>query len=117
MKRVELYNRMVARDTGIDSQKPRRGINGCLTMTCGGSPKRAASSASYPIVFEDNFGASMEGIHSAALGLQAERGQIGLVIVDYMQIANADDAGRRRREPNRVQEVGEISRGFKKISR
>jgi replicative DNA helicase len=38
------------------------------------------------------------------------------VIVDYIQIANADETGRRRREPNRVQEVGEISRGFKKLA-
>lgn len=116
MKRVELYNRMVARDTGIDSQKPRRGINGLTDDDLRRITEARGNIMSYPIVFSDNFGISMEGIHSAALGLQAERGQIGLVIVDYMQIANADEPGKRRREPNRVQEVGEISRGFKRLA-
>lgn len=116
MKRGELYNRMVARESGVDSQKSRRGINALTDDDLRRITEARGKLRDYPVVFEDNFGVSMEGIHSAALGLQAERGPVGLVIVDYIQIANADEVGRRRREPNKVQEVGEISRGFKRLA-
>ena len=116
MKRGELYNRMVARESGVDSQKSRRGIYALTDDDLRRITEARRVLRDHPIIFEDNFGISMEGIHSAALGLQAERGQVDLVIVDYVQIANADEPNRRRREPNRVQEVGEISRGFKRLA-
>lgn len=116
MKRVELYNRMVARESGVDSRKPRQGLGALTDDELLRITEARGRLREYPFVFEDNFGVSMEGIYGAAQGLQAERGRVDLVIVDYIQIANADEPGRRRREPNKVQEVGEISRGFKRLA-
>jgi replicative DNA helicase len=116
MSRVELWNRMIAHASGVDSQKPRQGLDALNDDELRRITEARRILREHPIVFEDNFGISMAGIHSAALGLHAERGQVDLVIVDYIQIANADEPERRRREPNKVQEVGEISRGFKRLA-
>jgi replicative DNA helicase len=73
----------------------------------------AAAMEGYRLALRDDFGLALEGVIGGAVGLQAEHGAIDLLIVDYLQLTTT---GTKRREPNRVQEVSEISRGLKKLA-
>ena len=56
---------------------------------------------------------SIQGLRTRARRLKRQHG-LDLVIVDYLQLIDAD---RRRREGNRVQEVSEITRGLKTLAK
>lgn len=66
-----------------------------------------------PIYVDDTPIQTVVEIRSKARRLQMERG-LDLAIVDYMQLI---EGGRRRSDPNRVQEVSEISRSLKGMAR
>ncbi len=66
-----------------------------------------------PIYVDDTPMLTVVEIRSKARRLQMERG-LDFVIVDYMQLI---EGGSRWRDPNRVQEVSEISRSLKGLAR
>jgi replicative DNA helicase len=76
MGRVELWNRMISSESGVDSQKPRRGLVALSDADLRVITEARRKLREYPIVFEDNFGISMEGIHSAALGSRPSAGRL-----------------------------------------
>jgi len=49
----------------------------------------------------------------SAMRRQARRGQIGAIVIDYLQLMEGD---RRSKDQNRTQEVSEISRGLKRLA-
>lgn len=112
MKRNQLMARFQSLMTGIHLDR----VLSPTTLT-NEELQRISQAASiadnYRIATRDDFGLALEGVINGAIGLQAEYGQIDLVIIDYLQLATT---GTKRREPNRVQEVGEISRGLKKLA-
>jgi replicative DNA helicase len=66
--------------------------------------------AQAPIYIEDTPGISIMELRSKARRLQAQHG-CDLIIIDYLQLMSG------KGKENRVQEVGEISRGLKALAR
>jgi replicative DNA helicase len=68
--------------------------------------------AEAPIYIDDSSTLSVMEIRAKCRRLQMEKG-LGLIVIDYLQLME----GRGRFTDNRVQEIGEISRGLKAIAR
>lgn len=66
----------------------------------------------YNIFIDDNTGNTVSSIHSACRSLTAQTGELGLVIVDYIQLM--DEPGFKSGE--RQLELSQISRKFKKMA-
>jgi replicative DNA helicase len=70
--------------------------------------------ASAKMWIDDSPTLSVLELRTKARRLEVEQGGLDLVIVDYLQLMQASTP---TREPNRVQEVSEISRGLKNLAR
>ncbi len=114
MSKEQLLKRLLSAEARIDAQHIRRG---------GMSPdehQRLAAAAGHlntaPIWIDDSPGATVLEMRAKARRLaseiQAEGRQLGMVVVDYLQLMAGD-----ARSENRVQEVSQISRGLKALAR
>ena len=108
MSREQLVQRLLSMHTGIEMQQIRTGsIRGAefdqLIEAMG-----VVSSAN--LFIEDTPGLNVMEVRSKARRLQSQS-EVDLIIIDYLQLMQA------RRTDNRVQEVGEISRGLKALAR
>jgi replicative DNA helicase len=63
-----------------------------------------------PLYMNDNRGITVSGLASECRQIQAREGQLGLVIVDYLQMMAADSGG------NRSYELGDVARGLYKLA-
>ena len=110
MSKEQLTDRMLADAAGFDSWNIRTGnLSGDdfekLSEAMG-------EMAEAPIYIDDTPGLSILEMRTKARRL-AHEGEIGLIIVDYLQLMQATN----NHNGNRVQEVSEISRGLKLIAR
>ncbi len=108
MSREQLVQRFLAMDTGIDSQRLRRGLLNDeefqeVSEAMGGL-------ADAPIFVDDTPAISITELRSKARRLRAEA-EVELIIVDYLQLMQG------HRAENRVQEISQISRNLKGIAR
>lgn len=108
MGREQLVQRLLAMNTGINTQKLRTGQVREQELQV--VMEAMGRLASIPIYIEDTAGLSIMEVRSKCRRLQARTG-IDLVIIDYLQLMQG------RRSDNRVQEVSEISRGLKALAR
>ncbi|RRR72091.1 MAG: replicative DNA helicase [Candidatus Viridilinea halotolerans] len=108
MSRDQLVQRILAMHTGIDMQRLRTGnLRGDeLNLAFEGM----GVLSEMPIYIEDTPGLSITEVRSKARRLAAEAG-CSLLVIDYLQLMSG------RRNDNRVNEVGEISRGLKALAR
>jgi replicative DNA helicase len=111
MSKEQLVQRFLCAEGRVDAQKLRRGKM---------SPEeyqRLAAAAGHlntaPLWIDDSPGNTVLEMRAKARRLKAEN-DVGLLIIDYMQLMSSQH---RSREPNRVQEVSEISRGLKALAR
>src|ERR671938_273376 len=110
MSREQLVQRLLAVETGVDSQQLRLGY---LTDEDWQMVSDAIGRlAQMPIYIDDSAGLNVMEVRSKARRLEAEVG-VDMLIVDYLQLMQ----GTSRRDGNRVQEVSEISRGLKMLAR
>jgi replicative DNA helicase len=110
MSKESLLTRMLCSAARVDSQRFRAGY---LTQ----EERRKLNHALHelveaPLYIDDTPGLHLMDMHAKLRRLQAERGKIGLVIVDYLQLMS----GRGRFE-NRNQEVSALSRGMKLLAK
>jgi len=110
MGKESLLTRMLCAAARVDSQRFRAGY---LTQ----EERRKLNHALHelveaPLFIDDSAGLHLMDMHAKLRRLQAERGKIGLVIVDYLQLMT----GRGRFE-NRNQEVSALSRGMKLLAK
>jgi replicative DNA helicase len=110
MSKESLLTRMLCSAARVDSQRFRAGY---LTQ----EERRKLSNALHelveaPLYIDDTAGLHMMDMHAKLRRLQAERGKIGLVIVDYLQLM-----GGHGRFENRNQEVSALSRGMKLLAK
>src|SRR5215470_1279026 len=110
MSQESLLTRMLCAAARVDSQRFRAGY---LTQ----EERRKLNQALHelvdsPLYIDDTPGVHMMDMHAKLRRVQAERGRIGLVIVDYLQLMS----GRGRFE-NRNQEVSALSRGMKLLGK
>ncbi|MEJ2541321.1 MAG: replicative DNA helicase [Gemmatimonadota bacterium] len=113
MSKEQLLKRLLSAEGRIDAQHLRRG-----GMTAE-DHKRLAQAAGHmntaPIWIDDSPGLSVLEIRAKARRLvsdiKAEGQELGLVVIDYLQLMSGD------RAESRVQEVSQISRGLKALAR
>jgi replicative DNA helicase len=110
MSKESLLTRMLCSAARVDSQRFRAGY---LSQ----EERRKLNQALHelveaPLFIDDTPGLHLMDMHAKLRRLQAERGKIGLVIVDYLQLMS----GRGRFE-NRNQEVSALSRGMKLLAK
>jgi replicative DNA helicase len=110
MSQLELTQRMLCAEARVDSRKVR---NGHLTEADWQKIAHATGRlAEAPIWIDDNPNLTIMELRSKARRLKARIGDLGLVVVDYLQLMT----GRSSAE-NRQVEVSEISRGLKILAR
>jgi replicative DNA helicase len=110
MSKESLLTRMLCAAARVDSHRFRAGY---LTQ----EERRKLNAALHelvdsPLYIDDTAGIHLMDMHAKLRRLQAERGKIGLVVVDYLQLMT----GRGRFE-NRNQEVSALSRGMKLLAK
>ena len=110
MSKESLLTRMLCSAARVDSQRFRAGY---LTQ----EERRKLNHALHelveaPLYIDDSAGIHLMEIHAKLRRLQSERGKVGLVIVDYLQLMS----GHGRFE-NRNQEVSALSRGMKLLGK
>ncbi|HVI76791.1 MAG TPA: replicative DNA helicase, partial [Candidatus Acidoferrum sp.] len=109
MSKESLLTRMLCASARVDQQRFRAGY-------LNPDERRSLQEAMYqmveaPLFIDDTAGTNLMDVHSKLRRLQADH-ELGLVVVDYMQLMQ----GRGRFE-NRVQEISSLSRGFKLMSK
>lgn len=113
MSEVELAQRFIACRARISGDKLRKG-----QVSQKDWPKvvRACNELEEaPLWFDDSSDLGLLDLRAKARRLHAQtqdRGGLGLVIVDYLQLMRADDP-----RANRVEQVGQMSRGLKILAR
>ena len=110
MSSEQLVQRMIAMETGIDSQKLRTGnlndndwdplIRGIVDVS------------DSKIIIDDTPGISVGELRSKCRKVKLEKG-LSIVIIDYLQLMT----GSSKRSENRQQESSEISRSLKALAR
>ena len=111
MSKEQLVLRLLSSVANIDSQRLRTGFLEELDFARIAPAMNALSEA--PIYIDDTPNISTMELRTKARRLQAESG-LDLVIVDYLQLMQAQT---QTRDANRVQEVSEISRGLKALAK
>ncbi|HUA64108.1 MAG TPA: replicative DNA helicase [Verrucomicrobiae bacterium] len=110
MSKESLLTRMLCSAARVDSQRFRAGY---LTQDERRKLNHALHElAEAPLYIDDMPGVHLMDMHAKLRRLRAERGNIGLVVVDYLQLMS----GRGRYE-NRNQEVSALSRGMKLLAK
>ena len=110
MSEAELAHRFIACRARIPNDKLRRG-----QVAERDWPKvvRACNELEQaPLWLDDSSDLSLLELRAKARRLAAKEGGLGLVIVDYMQLMRAEDP-----RSNRVEQVGQFSRGLKILAR
>jgi replicative DNA helicase len=109
MGHKELTQRILAAEARVDSQKMRTGR---LSEQDWSKIGKAIGRLEAPLFIDDNPNVTVMEIRAKARRLAQRYGQLGLVVVDYLQLMT----GRSGAE-NRQVEVSEISRGLKILAR
>ncbi len=110
MGQLELTQRMLCSEARVDSKRVRTGN---LSESDWGKIAHATGRlAEAPLWIDDNPNLTIMEIRSKARRLKSRLGDLGLVVVDYLQLMT----GRSSAE-NRQVEVSEISRGLKILAR
>ena len=109
MSNEQVVQRLISAETGIDSQRLRRGN---LNQDEWSRFMKAYNDLSETLIFiDDTPGVSALELRTKARRLHAEVG-IDLIVVDYLQLMRGD-----YRSENRVQEISSISRALKGLAR
>lgn len=108
MSKEQLTQRLLASEAKIESNRLR---SGRLTQQDFSEINKAIGTLSdLPIFIDDTATLTVMEMRSQARRLQAEQGQIGLVLLDYLQLMEGGG-------DNRVQELSRITRSLKTLAR
>ncbi|MGB8274389.1 MAG: replicative DNA helicase [Alphaproteobacteria bacterium] len=111
MSAEQLATRILAEEAGIGSEKIRRGELGQEEFRR--VVEASTSLSSVPLFIDDTAALSIAAIRTRARRLKRQH-HLGLVVVDYLQLATPS-AGARH--DSRVQEVSEVTRGLKALAK
>lgn len=110
MSKEQLVQRLICSEAQINSRDLRRGF---LQDSDWHRVTNAVNNLYQAQIFiDDSPGASTFEMRAKARRLTAEHGQLGLIVVDYLQLAHSSN-----KSENRVQEISEIARAFKSMAR
>ena len=110
MSKFELVQRMMCSEARVDNFRVRRGI----LQTSEWSRLAAACTPLHkaPIFIDDSASVSLMEIRAKARRLRARHKELGLIVIDYLQLMMGD-----ANVENRQQEISRISRGLKMLAR
>ena len=111
MSKEQLVNRLLAMESGIDSQKLRTGnlVDNDWDMLV----ESVSAIGDSGLIIDDTPGISVTELRSKCRKYSLECGGIDLIIIDYLQLMSSGKRG----SDNRQQEISEISRSLKAIAR
>jgi replicative DNA helicase len=109
MGHVELTQRILSSEAEVDSQKIR---NGRLSEADWAKIGRAIGRLEVPLFLDDNPRVTVMEIRAKARRLKMQHGDLGLILVDYLQLMSGGG-----NPENRQLEVSEISRNLKILAR
>jgi replicative DNA helicase len=109
MSKDQLVQRLIASEAGVDSNRLRAGR---ISQNEWDSVYKAIDRISeLPIYIDDNASMMVMEMRSQARKIQAEHGgQLGLIMIDYLQLMEGSS-------DNRVQEISKITRSLKGLAR
>ena len=112
MGTLELTKRLLAAEARVDARKLQTGqINEAEWTRLSHGVGRLAEA---PLFIDDNPHCTVMEMRAKARRMKARHGDIGLIVVDYLQLMSPSTT---RRSENRQVEVAEISRGLKILAR
>jgi replicative DNA helicase len=110
MSQESLLTRMLCAAARVDSHRFRTGyLNEQERQKLRAT---ASQMVEAPIYIDDTSGANLMDMHAKLRKLKQQQGSIGMVVVDYLQLMSV-----RGRTENRNQEVSQLSRGLKLMSK
>ena len=110
MSQESLLTRMLCAAARVDSQRFRAGyLNEKERQMLRAAANQMVEA---PLYIDDTSGANLMDMHAKLRKLKQQQGSIGLVVVDYLQLMSI-----RGRTENRNQEVSQLSRGLKLMSK
>jgi replicative DNA helicase len=110
MSQESLLTRMLCAAARVDSQRFRAGyLNEAERQKLRAAANQMVEA---PIYIDDTAGANLMDMHAKLRRLQQGGQKLGLVVVDYLQLMST-----RGRVENRNQEVSQLSRGLKLLSK
>ncbi len=113
MSKEQLVTRMLCSEGELDAQKIRTGQ---LTEQDFSKISNAMGQlGDAPLYIDDTPGMTVMELRSKARKLKMEVGDVGLIVVDYLQLMEGTSGGGG--SENRVQVISQISRGLKGIAR
>jgi replicative DNA helicase len=110
MSETELAHRFIARRARLSSDRLRRGK--VATKDWSGVVRACNELEQAPLWIDDSSDLGMLELRAKARRLRAQEKDLGIVIVDYIQLMRAEDP-----RQGRVEQVGQISRGLKILAR
>lgn len=113
MSLESLIQRLMCAEAGVSLHNLRRGALGREERARLADALGPLSDA--PIFIDDSPGLSALDIRARARRLRSEQKNLGLIVIDYLQLMEAH--GDRRRERNRQQEISDISRALKAMAK
>ena len=111
MSAEQLATRILAEQTGISSDRIRRGD--VKTEDFSTFAAVAAELQYLPMYIDDTPAVSVSTLRTRARRLKRQHG-LGLIVVDYLQLMRPSSVNRN---DNRVQEISEITRGLKAVAK
>ncbi|MGE0200648.1 MAG: replicative DNA helicase [Candidatus Melainabacteria bacterium] len=115
MSKEQLVLRMLCSEAEIDAQRIRTGEIteqdfARLSMAMG-------KLGEAPIYIDDTPGMSVMEMRAKARKIMMETGELGMIVIDYLQLMENKSGNAKSGGDNRVQEISAISRGLKGIAR
>lgn len=110
MSRTELAERILATSALIDSARLKTGELSNVEWDLAQDALTTLQDA--PIFVDDNPNLTVMDVRARARRIKQQQGDLGVVIVDYLQLMSS-----RQRSENRQVEVAEMSRGLKILAR
>jgi replicative DNA helicase len=112
MSKEQLALRLLSAESGINPRPLQTGFVDETDWSKIAQVMNAMHGA--PMWIDDSSVLTVMELRTKARRLEAEQRGLDLVIVDYLQLMQGSS---QQKEPNRVQEVSEISRGLKQLAR
>jgi replicative DNA helicase len=110
MSKAEVTQRLMCSEAKVESQRLRSG-----KLATDDWPRLTAACdklAKAPIYVDDTGSITIMGIRAKVRRLKSQQPELGMVIVDYLQLMSSD-----ANYDNRVQEISQISRSLKLLAR
>lgn len=112
MSSEQLASRLLASESGVSSDKIRRGEIRTEDFTSFTEVSRRLNSI--PLFIDDTPAITVGALRNRARRLKRQEG-LGLIVIDYLQLLEA--GGNFRKGENRVQEISDITRSLKALAK